>query len=187
MNFPPLSDIKKMRKAQGMTQSQLAEHSGVSQSTIAKIESGSISPSYETVVRLFGVIEMFRNGERTGKCAKDVMSKNIISVQAGATVQEASDIMQNSGFSQLPVFSGTVSVGSISERGIFELMVKGVTMKDLKITPLSKIMGDAYPVVPDNMPVETVTKMMSDCNAILVQKNGKIVGIVTNADVLKLI
>ena len=38
MKFPPASDIRRMRKAMDVTQTELAKQSGVSQSTIAKIE-----------------------------------------------------------------------------------------------------------------------------------------------------
>ena len=53
MKFPPISDIRKMRKTLDITQSQLSVESGISQSTIAKIERESISASYATVVKLF--------------------------------------------------------------------------------------------------------------------------------------
>jgi predicted transcriptional regulator len=33
----------------------------------------------------------------------------------------------------------------------------------------------------------TITSMMSNCNAVLVSRKGKIVGVITNADMLKMI
>ena len=53
MKLPEVTEIRRMRKALDMTQAQLCHLSGVPQSTIAKVESGSINGSYETVRRLF--------------------------------------------------------------------------------------------------------------------------------------
>ena len=77
-------------------------------------------------------------------------------------------------------------VGSISERGIFELVRQGYTMEQLGQTVISKIMDESFPVVSDTTPISTVTTLMSNCNAVLVSKKGKIVGLITNADMLKL-
>lgn len=187
MKFPPTSDIKKMRRARDMTQSELASASGISQSTIAKIERGNISPSYDVVVKLFDTLEKMDEHEHSGKCAKDVMSKNIVSIQVDSTVHEATEVMKKTGYSQLPVLDGDAPAGSISEKDIFELITKGITMTELKSMRVSKVMDESYPVVPHTLSMDIVTKMMNDCNAILVQKNGKITGIITNADILKLI
>jgi len=45
------------RKELGLTQSKLAASAGVSQSIIAKIEAGSVDPSYSVVQRLFSALE----------------------------------------------------------------------------------------------------------------------------------
>ncbi|MBO4552271.1 MAG: CBS domain-containing protein, partial [Candidatus Methanomethylophilaceae archaeon] len=44
-----------------------------------------------------------------------------------------------------------------------------------------------YPVVTENTPIRTVTTLMANFNAVLVARKGKIVGMITNADLLKLI
>ena len=49
------------------------------------------------------------------------------------------------------------------------------------------IMDDNFPSVNENTPMSSVTAMMSDCNAVLVLRKGKPVGIITKADLLKLI
>lgn len=64
MKFPPISDIRKMRKTLDITQSQLSVESGISQSTIAKIERESISASYATVVKLFETLERMGNDDK---------------------------------------------------------------------------------------------------------------------------
>ena len=187
MKFPPMSDIRKMRKALDITQSQLAAESGVSQSTIAKIERESIAASYATVVKLFETLDEMGNDDRRNLTAKDVASKDVVSIQSSNTIHEASELMKSTGYSQLPVLKEETPVGSISEKRIFELMMKGTTVTELSNTPVYRIMNDSYPVVPENLSINTVTKMMSDCDAVLVHKNGKIVGMITKADLLKVI
>ena len=44
--------IEERRKAQGMTQQQLAEKTGISQSDISKFETGGGNPSIKTLQRL---------------------------------------------------------------------------------------------------------------------------------------
>ncbi len=187
MKFPPMSDIRKMRKALDVTQSQLAAESGVSQSTIAKIERESIAASYATVVKLFETLDEMSNDDRRNLTAKDVASKDVVSIQSTNTIHEASELMKSTGYSQLPVLKEETPVGSISERRIFELMMKGTTVSELANTPVYRIMNDSYPVVPETLSINTVTKMMTDCDAVLVHKNGKIVGLITKADLLKVI
>ena len=187
MKFPPMSDIRKMRKALDITQSQLAAESGVSQSTIAKIERESIAASYTTVVKLFETLDEMGNDDKRNLTAKDVSSKDVISIQSNSTVHEASELMKSTGYSQLPVMKDETPVGSISEKRIFELMMKGTTMSELAATPVYKVMNDSYPVIPENLSMNTVTKMMSDCDAVLVHKNGKIIGMITKSDLLKVI
>lgn len=187
MKFPPASDIRRMRKTLDVTQTELAHASGVSQSTIAKIESGKISASYDTVVKLFDTLEGLKNREHRDITADDVASKTVVTIQSTECVHAASDLMRTTGYSQLPVLKGDVPVGSVSERGIFELVRQGYTMDQLGQTVISKIMDESFPVVSDTTPITAVTTLMTNCNAVLVSKKGKIVGMITNADMLKLV
>ena len=179
MNFPPASDIKRIRKSLDITQTELAAASGVSQSTIAKIERGRMSASYETVVRLFETLDSIGKEERRDLTAADVASDKVVTVQSTDRVHQASDLMRATGYSQLPVLKGDVPVGSISERG--------TTMEQLGQTVISKVMDESYPVVADSTPISSVTSLMGSAGAVLVSRKGKIVGMITNADMLKLI
>ena len=187
MQFPPASDIRKIRLSMDVTQSQLAASSGISQSTIAKIERGKISASYETVVTLFETLDAMKNEIGRGMTAMDVCSKNVVYVDSNAKISVASCLMREEGYSQLPVFSQGLPVGSISERDIFGTISSGMPLEEVNMLPVSKVMGESFPVVADTTPVATVAMMMNSCNAILVSKDGKIIGMITNADMLKLI
>ena len=187
MKFPPASDIRHIRKSMDVTQVELAAASGISQSTIAKIECGTTSASYETVVKLFETLDGMKNADRRILMAADVASDNVVTTQSSEKVHKASDLMRSTGYSQLPVLKGEIPVGSISERSIFELLRQGSTMEQLGQMVISKVMDESYPVVSDTTPMTSVTSLMGNSDAILVSRKGKIVGMITNADILKLI
>ncbi|MBM4237192.1 MAG: helix-turn-helix domain-containing protein, partial [Euryarchaeota archaeon] len=131
MKFPASSEIKQLRKAMDLTQAELASLSGVSQSTITKIERGGISGSYDAMVRIFKVLHEEMNRRRQGVTAKGVASKNVVGVEAGEKVKRVSEIMRETGYSQLPVFEGDRPVGSIREYGILRLLRDGMSMEEL--------------------------------------------------------
>ena len=187
MRFPEVTDIKTMRKALDITQTELSGLSGVSQSTIAKLENANINGSYETVVRIFHALEEAADRRRAGKKAIDVSSKDIVSIQASAKVKHATEIMRQSGYSQLPVFDGERPVGSISEYGILALLRDGTSMEEVGERSVRSMMGEAFPLVNEGTPLETVTSLLSSSSAVLVGKKGKVTGIITSSDVLKLL
>ena len=187
MKFPAASSIRKVRKSLDITQAQLASASGISQSTIAKIERNNISASYATIVKLFETLEEMGHSNAKNLTAADVASKGVVTIQCTEKIKAASELLRTTGFSQLPVLKGDVPVGSISERLIFDLIRQGKTMEELGETSIARIMGDSFPTVNESTHMSSITSMMSDADAVLVLKKGKIVGMITNADMLKLI
>ncbi|HSV42292.1 MAG TPA: CBS domain-containing protein [Methanomassiliicoccales archaeon] len=187
MQFPSELEIKKLRKNLDITQAELASMSGVSQSTIAKMERGAIKGSYEAVTKIFTVLDDELNRRRHGLRAKDVMTSVIISVQAEQRVGYASELMRQSGYSQLPVFDGKHHVGSLSEYDILNRLREGEKMEHLSELVVRNIMADPYPIVNEETPVEAITSLLSSTDAVLVSRKGDVVGIITRSDVLKLI
>jgi len=187
MKFPAASSIRKVRKSLDVTQAQLASASGISQSTIAKIERNNISASYATIVKLFETLEEMGHTNAKNLTAADVASKSVVTIQCTEKIKAASELLRTTGYSQLPVLKGDVPVGSISERLIFDLIRQGKTMEELGETSIARIMGDSFPTVNEGTQMSSITSMMSDADAVLVLKKGKIVGMITNADMLKLI
>jgi predicted transcriptional regulator len=187
MRFPEETDIKKLRKGLDITQAELASMSGVSQSTIAKMERGAIKGSYDSVTKIFDVLDQEIERRKQGLKAKDVMTSKVISIQMDDSVRQASDIMRQSGYSQLPVFEGKQHVGSLSEYDILSILRDGQRMDDLGHMQVSAVMADPYPIVNEDTPAEALTSLLSSTDAVLVSKKGSVVGILTRSDVLKLI
>src|SRR3989344_796196 len=119
-----LSEIKKIRKKLGLTQTELAKKAGVSQSLIAKIESDQLDPGYSRTKQIFDALEELTANEEL--CAADVMNKKIITAKTTDTMSEIIKLMKKHGISQLPVLDEEKPVGMITEHGMMDKLHAGI-------------------------------------------------------------
>jgi predicted transcriptional regulator len=181
--LPTLETIALRRRAIGLTQAQLAGLAGVSQSYIAKLEANKIEPSYSKVKAILEALDRLEK-KREAKVS-DVMTPDIIGVQASETVEQAVSLMWEHGFSQLPVLDGGASVGSITERAIVERLVNGGDEGPIRNRPITEVMENPFPQIGDDASVSLAANLLRAYPAVLVQRMGSIVGIVTKSDLLK--
>jgi predicted transcriptional regulator len=180
-----VDEISKKRRMLSLTQKQLAERAGVSQSLIAKMEAGKIDPAYTKVKAIFDALEQLETS--TDHHAKEMLHKEIVGVQKNAAVSEAIQLMRKHGYSQLPVFDGEHPVGSISEKTILSQIIGGKDLNQVSTVLVRDIMDDAFPQVGENASLSLISELLQAYPAVLICKNGKTVGIVTKADLLKMI
>lgn len=174
--------LKRIRVQLGMTQAALGKASGLSQSLIAKIESGQVDPSFSTVKAIAETLRFkIREG---GKKASDVMSKPLVSVQTSASLSECIGLMRKHDISQLPVFSGGQAVGSISEGHIVSLLSNGADPRASLAKPVSKYMEPSYPTVDAGTPLDALYSLFNFVPAVLVTSGEKIEGIITKIDMI---
>jgi len=114
--FPPLEEIAKKRRMLGLKQAELARLAGVSQSLVAKLESGRIDSSYTKVKTIFDVLDRLET--KTKIQEEKVVPTKVISIQKDEPISTVVRVMKEHGYSQIPVFDGKQSVGSISEKTI---------------------------------------------------------------------
>ena len=76
--FPPVEEIAHKRRILGLNQAELAKLAGVSQSLIAKLESGKIDSSYTKVKTIFETLERLET--KTKIQAGKMLHKKIVSV-----------------------------------------------------------------------------------------------------------
>jgi predicted transcriptional regulator len=181
--LPEIQTIAARRRRLGLTQFQLADLSGVSQSYIAKLESRKIEPSYTRVKAILEALQ--RQEQKTEAKASEIMTTNVIGVQATDKVQKAVDLMRSHEYSQLPVFGGGQLVGSISEKTIIDRMANGRDREPVTGRSVGDVMEDAFPQVGDDAPISLITSMLKVYPAVIVSRKGKVAGIVTKADLLK--
>ncbi|MGQ9507570.1 MAG: CBS domain-containing protein [Candidatus Bathycorpusculaceae bacterium] len=183
--MPSLNEIAKRRKLLGLTQKQLAKIAGVSQSFIAKIESGKIDPSYSKAKAIFDTLEKME--ARENYTAKTILHKDVVSVQKSDKVAKAISLMVEHGFSQLPVFDGEKCVGCISEKTILSQVTAGRDISQVSQKLVEEIMDEAPPQIDENAPLPLISSLLHIYPAILVINRGKVTGIITKADLFKVI
>jgi len=186
IRFPEATQIKQIRQSLGITQAALAKRSGVSQSTIAKIERAKIKGSYPEVVKLFEALEEEAEKRLTRVRLRDIASKIVIGVQAEEAVRRASELMKEHDISQMPVFEGDRVVGSISDKTILELVMGGARLEDVSRRPVRTVMDGPFPVVDEDVDKESVETLIVKEHAVLTTRSGRITGIVTGADLIQI-
>jgi predicted transcriptional regulator len=180
--LPAIDIIPDRRRKLGLTQSQLAKLAGVSQSYIAKLEAGKIEPSYLKIKSIFESLDKLERRKEVQ--ASEIMTADPIFVQQSATVQQTIEIMRKNGFSQLPVFRGDKPVGGVSERTLLDQILYNEDGIPAIRKLVKEIMDESWPMVAEDAPLSLLSNMLKYYPAVLVQRQGMVVGIVTKADLL---
>ncbi|MEW5996392.1 MAG: CBS domain-containing protein [Candidatus Micrarchaeota archaeon] len=181
--LPSLNEIKKRRVSLGLTQGRLAKLAGISQSLVAKIESGKADPSYSNAGKIFEALDSLHAKEE--KKAEQIMASPVLCAKPSEQVGRALSLMREKGISQLPVVDGGVVVGTISENAILSLLEKGYRMEDVRKTAVSSVIEPSLPQVGRGTRYSAVISLLKENPAILVVEKGKILGIITKADLVR--
>ncbi len=177
---PELLEIKLLRKKHSLTQAQLAKLANVSQSLIAKIESGVVDPTFSHAKQILEVLHGI-DRQKEPK-AEQLITRRIISVGKPREVLEAIRIMKAHEISQLPVTEGGAIVGLVSETTIIEKMAEGKNPNALLV---KDVMEEAPPIIVKTTPLSAITELLRHSPIVIVAENGKPKGVITKADVLK--
>ena len=169
-----IKKLRKIRQEKGLTQTQLAKLSGVSQSLIARIEQGKIDPGYSKAQRIIAALD-----STSKSFARDIMIKNIHTISISDKIEKAISIMKEEDISQLPVVKQGKIVGSISESSI--------TLRNPNAQNIRNIIEPSLPTVDQNAPVELIRDLLKHSQAVIVTNEGRPIGIVSKADLLRLI
>jgi len=183
MMLPELSEIKNQRKKLGLTQTELAKQTGVSQSLVAKIEAGAIVPSYSNAKRVFDFFETIKKKHEAK--AAEFMTHKVLSVKPDSSVRSAIKAMEKHSVSQLPVLEEGKNLGTVSEKIVLEQINNSEQGENILEKEVSAVMDEAMPQITENTPFDVVSSIMSHSSGVLVTKQGKVIGIITKADLLK--
>ena len=183
--FPQLEDIAEKRRRLGLKQAELAKIAGVSQSLIAKLESGKTDSSYKKVKTIFDALE--RLEVKTKIQAGKVLRNEIVSVQKTESVSKVVQLMKKRGYSQIPVFDGKQPVGSITEKTILRQILEGKDLAAISALPAADVMEESFPQVGEDAPLPLISSLLQVYSAVLVSKKGVVVGIITKADLLRIL
>jgi len=172
-----LQNIKKIRTSLSLTQHQFAKSAGVSQSLIAKVESGRIDPTYSKVKQIEEALLLLSSKKEPN--LEEIMTKKIITAKPSEKATEVIKVMNGKNISQIPVVEGDNVVGLVSESSALEHAEK------LKFSGAKDIMDEAPPIVPINTSLSVVSSLLKHYSLVLVKRKGILVGVITKSDLLQ--
>ena len=168
-----ITKLKEIRTKLGITQKHFAQIAGVSQSLIAKIESGRIDPSYSNVVKIEQAIELLR--KKKEKEAREIMTKKAITASPGEKIEKIIKIMTKHKISQVPIVEKGNIIGLVTEGSILEK--KGKTA--------SENMIESPPTVSGNAKISVIRALLEFYPIVVVKEKDKLSGVITKADLIK--
>ena len=176
--LPRLETIKEERKKLGITQKKLATMTGVSTSMINQIESGRCKPSYDTAKKIFESLAKV-SAETSPRKAGDICSPKIVKLSPSNTVSDAGKFMHKEKIDQIPIFEGGELKGLVT----IDIVNEYTEQKDTKI---KNVMRAKPPVIDFEFPANALAQLTVISGCVLVEKNSKIVGIITSSDLLEM-
>ena len=171
-----LSEIRKIRKKLGMTQTELANRARVSQSLIAKIESARIDPTYTKTMKIFTALSDLERKEEIK--AGQIMTGKIVSIRPNESIKDAITKMKKLQISQLPVIENHKLIGLVSESTILEALLAS------KVTFVKEVMQESPPIVSKTTAIQIVSNLLKHYPMVLVSEEGKLVGLITKSDLI---
>jgi len=196
--LPDLDKVRQMRKRLDLSQRELATLAGVSQSLIAKIERGSIDPSYSNVRKiLMAFEEVLRRRKVEGMklggqlSVGDLATRGVVFVTPDQTLGESVERMMKGRFTQLPVLHGERVVGGVTDDCIRDYTIEETrngrkSYDEVMQTKVEEIMSEPFPILSEDTPIQLASVHLQRDEAVLVSRKGQIVGILTSADFLNL-
>lgn len=110
-------------------------------------------------------------------------NQKLISVDANATINDALNMMNKYGISQMPVKNGNQFVGSLNDSYLFNKLFADTS---LKTKTVSELMQAPFPMVDEQAPMEEISKMINkENNAVLMTDLGGDVHIITKHDLIQ--
>jgi predicted transcriptional regulator len=175
MDLPTPDDLRERRTELGLTQSDLADRADVSQPLIARIEGGDVDPRLSTLRRIVNALEEAEGGILR---AADLMHDPVVSVSPDDSVHETKELMDEKGYSQVPVVRDGMPQGLIGNSDIRQRT--GDNVGDF---PVADVMHESIALVEPAATIDEIDAYLNHNAAVLVVENGDTIGIITEADI----
>ena len=177
--LPDIEDILKLKKKHKLSSRKLAKELNDEPTFgwINKVENGKIKdPSYLKMKKIY---EYFERLEKINGDTIEGKYKKIKSFKIGDDVKTVSTIMAKHGFSQVPIYDkNKICVGMLTDKIITKLANLRAENKKIKQSNLDPI----NPKIQHTDILKSVEDIFELYDYVLVEKNGKIVGILTRQD-----
>ena len=116
---------------------------------------------------------------------RDIMTKEIVTIEAGKTALDAARLMADKGISSVFVMKDEKPIGIVTERDF----LKKICAQELEVSKvkISDIMSSVLTTADPETPIEVAVQRMINhkIRRLPIMENGKIVGIITVTDLAK--
>jgi predicted transcriptional regulator len=182
--FPDLEEIKYLRKKLNISQEELSKIINVSQTTISRIENNEVDPPYSKVKKIFEFLEhekMIR--KKTERKAGDIMTKNPITISPKSSIKKAVELMNKYNISQLPILEGDRNLGSITSKKIQKIITDNYELINAEVELIKEL---PFPEIEKDWDIKDISNLLSNYPAVLIKEHGQYIGIIADADLLKI-
>lgn len=184
--FPKLTEFRKLRSIAGWTQRQLVTQVRATgykfqQSQLSKIEGGDekVKIDYRLATKVFEILEaeITRQSKGGRRAAAEVMTPRRAFLRATPSdrVNSLAKQMKTREISQVPVMTGERVVGTLTFQDMFGAD-EGARVRDCMSYPL--------PTYPASTTVRSLRSVLGDYQAVLLEEQGVVVGILSRPDAL---
>ena len=177
MELPTSEDLRERRNELDLTQSDLAQQADVSQPLIARIEGGDVDPRLSTLRRIVNALEEAEGGLLR---AADLMHSPVISVAPDDSVSETTTLMNEKGYSQVPVVRDGIPQGLI---GMSDIRQR--TEENVGELPVAEVMHESVSTVEPSETIDAIDAHLDHNDAVLVVEDSETIGIITEADIAR--
>jgi len=109
-------------------------------------------------------------------------TKELVYLKPQDKVKTAVEVLNEKGFSQLPVIDNGNSVGSVKEARLMSSLLENPDLMDSNI---EIVMGPGFPTLDERTELSVVRKYLGDSPAVLSTEYGRIKDIITRYDILE--
>jgi predicted transcriptional regulator len=178
--------IKALMREVGLSEQKLADETGISQPVISRILRGEREFRYDEAKALLDCLLSKLSSIPSNMIAEDVATscERLMKVGLGERLSDVARMMFEKGYSQAPVYEDNQIRGVITEKSFLKLLLS--PKRDLKNLSLKDAPIEEAPIYPYNTPLQNIAQVLLEYYAVLIEKNGKVEGIITRADFLKL-
>ena len=178
MEIPTGGYLRQWRKSLGLTQSMLAERSGLTQSVIAKVETEAVDPRVSTLRKMVRALQR-EESPGTAHTVGDIMVSEITTLAQTDTVQSSIDKMVTGGISHLPVLNADGSViGLVSESSLLKENVS-------KNALVEEVMRVDFTLIDAEVSIGEARRLLDGSELLLVSQRGELVGLVSRIDMIR--
>ena len=178
--------IRELMRETGVSELELAENTGLSQPVVSRILRGERELRYDEAKTILDHLLGRLSSIPLKMTASDIATKGerLMKVYVEESLCEVAKKMFEKGYSQVPIYDGEVLKGALTEISLLKLLLS--PKRDLRKLKVKDVEAQELPVYPHDTPLQTIAQALLEYYAVLIEKGGKVEGIVTRADFLRL-